>query len=162
MRRWVIAPVLAVLILPTMACEDLLFDDPEHVYSGPPMVEFAPVVPSGSYTRTVTLGATATSNTMTTVRVNYIAAPPSSAVNGQIIREGTSTAVEGEHYRFASGSGAYTIAAGTNFADVQIEVLADGFDAGESVTLVLELADAESFEVSENYKLFTLTLRKSS
>jgi hypothetical protein len=95
------------------------------------------------------------------VRVNYIAAAPSGNVTGTIVREGSSTAVEGTHYRFTAGSG-YTIAAGTNFVDVPIEVMRSGFSVGQSVTLVLELEPGQGFGVSENYKRFTLTLRRTS
>jgi hypothetical protein len=161
MKRFVMVPVLALLLLPVAACEDILFDDPEHVYDGPPMVEFAPVLPAGTYARTVTLTASTTANQNTSVRVNYIAASASANVTGEITRVSTSTAVEGTHYRFTSGN-SYTIAAGTNFVVVPIEVLASGFTPGQSVSLVLELVPGQGFQVSENYKRFTFTLRRSS
>jgi hypothetical protein len=160
MKRWAMAPVLALLVLPAAGCEDLLFDDPEHTYDGPPTVEFAPVLPAGTYARTISFTPTATENQTTAVRVNFIAAAPAS-VSGEVVRSASSTAVEGTHYRFTSGS-AYSMAAGTWAADVPIEVLASGFAPGESVTLVLELAPGSGFEVSENYKQFTLTLERSS
>jgi hypothetical protein len=161
MKRWMMIPAVALLLVPTAGCEDLLFDDPEHVYNGPPTVEFAPVLPAGSYARTVTLGATAPSNATTNVRVNYIAAAPSSNVTGDIMIASSSTAQEGTHFRFTGGR-TYTIPAGANFVDVPIEVLASGFARGQSVTLLLELAPGSNFQVSENYKQFTLTLRRSS
>lgn len=160
MKRLAMAPVLALLLLPAAGCEDILFDDAEHVYDGPPTVEFAPVLPAGSYARTVTFTSTATANQTTSVRVNYIAASPGS-VSGEITRAANSTAVEGTHYRFTSGN-TYSMSAGTWSADVPIEVLANGFAPGQSVTLVLELAPGSGFQVSENYKQFTLTLRRSS
>jgi hypothetical protein len=160
MKRWAMAPVVALLVLPAAGCEDLLFDDPEHTYNGPPTVEFAPVLPAGTYARTVTFNASATANQTTTVRVNYIAATPS-GVSGQIARAANSTAVEGTHYRFTGGN-TYTIASGTNSADVPIEVLAGGLAPGQTVTLVLELSPGSGFEVSENYRTFTLTLRRTS
>jgi hypothetical protein len=153
------ASVLALMVLPTVGCEDILFDDPEHVYNGPPVVEFAPVLPAGNYTRPVTLARSATADTTITVRVNYVAAAPASNVSGEITRVSTSTAVEGTHYRFTSGS-QYTIQAGSNFVDVPIEVLAAGLAAAQTVTLVLELAPGNGFQVSEKYKRFTLTLRR--
>jgi hypothetical protein len=160
MKLRTMAPVLALLVLPTTACEDILFDDPEHVYDGPPVVEFAPVLPAGNYTRTVTLARTATDNVMTTVRVNYVSAAPTGNVTGEITSVNTSTAVDGTHYRFTSGSH-YTIAAGSNFVDVPIEVLAAGLAPEQSVTLVLELLPGDAFQVSEKYSRFTLTLRRS-
>jgi hypothetical protein len=95
------------------------------------------------------------------VRVNYIAETPASNVTGSIVREATSTAVENTHYRFTNGS-SFTIPAGSHSVDVPIEVLASGLAPGQSVSLVLELAPGQGYEVSENYKRFTLTLRRSS
>ena len=160
MKRWLKVPVLALLVLPAVGCEDVLFDDPDHVYSGPPQVEFAPVLPAGNYTRTITFTATATANQTTSVRVNYISAAPPADVGGDITRVSTSTAVEGTHYRFTSGN-RYTIKAGSNSVDVPIEILAAGFAPGASVTLVLELVPGTGFEVAEKYKRFTFTLRRS-
>jgi hypothetical protein len=156
------APVLGLFLLPTTACEDLLFDDPSHTYDGPPVVEFAPVIPAGNYSRTITFSATEITNQTVNVRVNYIAKPSSTALTGEITREVSSTAVEGTHYRFTSGSGSYTIPAGGSFVDVPIEFIGAGLDPGESVTLVLELVPGADFGVSENYKQFSFTVRKSS
>lgn len=161
MKRWAIAPFLALLLLPAAGCEDLLFDDPEHTYNGPPTVEFAPVLPAGTYARTVTFTASASANQTTTVRVNYITAAASAGVTGQIMRAANSTAQEGTHYRF-NGGDTYTIAAGAYSVDIPIEVLAGGLAPGQTVTLVLELAPGSGFEVSQNYKTFTLTLRRTS
>jgi hypothetical protein len=161
MNRRLLIPVLALAALPLVGCEDVLFDDPQQIYDGPAQVEFAPVLPAGNYARTITFTSTATANQTTTVRVNYIAAAPSSDVAGDITRVSTSTAVEGTHFRFTSGSH-YTIKAGTNSVDVPIEVLAAGFAPGASVTLVLELAPGSGFEVASKYNRFTLTLRRSS
>lgn len=161
MKRWMIAPVLSLLALGTTACDELLFEDPQHTYNGPPMVEFAPVLPAGNYVRTITFTSTATANQSTTVRVNYISAAPSADLNGDIARVSTSTAVEGTHYRLPSGA-RYTIRAGTNSVDLPVEVLAAGFAPGATVTLILELAPGTGFGVSEKYKRFTFTLRRTS
>lgn len=158
-RLWIVS-VLALLVLPASACNDILFDDPEHVYDGPPVVEFAPVLPAGSYVRTITLSGAAPANQTTNVRVNYIAASPGSGITGEIVRAGNSTAVEGTHYRFPSGS-SWTIAAGANSVDVPIEVLSAGLSAGQSVTLVLELTPGQGYGVSTKYKTFTLTVRRT-
>ena len=158
MKRLLIVPVLALLVLPVVGCEDILFDDVQHTYDGPPQVEFAPVLPAGTYTRTITLAST---NQTTTVKVNYIAAAPSADVAGDITRVSTSTAVEGTHFRFTSGSH-YTIKAGSNSVDVPIEVIAGGFAVGASVTLVLELTAGTGYQVATKYGRFTLTLRRTS
>jgi hypothetical protein len=159
MKRFAMAPVL-VLLLATTACEDLLFDDPEHTYNGPPTVEFAPNLPAGNYTRTITFSATATANQNTNVRVNYIATA-SNGVSGEIMRDAASTAQEGTHYRFTSGTG-WSIPAGEWSVNVPIEVLSSGLNPGQTVTLILELAPGQGFEVSEKYKRFTLTLRRTT
>ena len=161
MKRWAIAPLLALTVLTTAGCEDLFFDDPEHTYPGPPVVEFAPVLPAGNYVRTITFARGATTNQTSSVRVNYIAEPAAAAVSGQIVRVSTSTAVEGTHYRLTGGD-TYTIPAGANFVDIPVEILAAGLANGASVTLVLELAPGQGFGVSEKYKRFTFTLRKTA
>jgi hypothetical protein len=117
--------------------------------------------PAGTYARTITFARGATTDQNSTVRVNYISAPPSSDVSGEIVRVSTSTAVEGTHYRITGGS-SYTIKAGSNSVDVPIQLLAGGLANGASATLVLELAPGQGFEVSEKYKRFTFTLRKST
>lgn len=160
MKRLLIVSALALLVLPASACNDILFEDPEHVYDGPPVVEFGPALPAGNYVRTITLSGAAPANQTTNVRVNYVAASPSSNVTGEIVRAGNSTAVEGTHYRFPGGS-SWTIAAGTNSVDVPIEVLSAGFNAGQSVTLVLELAPGQGYGVNTKYRTFTLTLRRT-
>jgi hypothetical protein len=161
MKRLAIAPVLALLVLPMTACEDLLFDDPEHTYSGPPLVEFAPVLPAGNYVRTITFTRTATANQNTNVRVNFITAQASNGVSGTLTRVSTSTAVEGTHYRFNSGAH-WSIAAGAYFVDVPIEVLSSGLTPGQTVSLVLELTAGQGYDVSARYKTFTLTLRRTT
>ena len=161
MKRLAILPVVAALALTTASCDSLLFDDPEHVYTGPPTVEFAPVLPAGTYARTITFTRTATADQTSTIRVNYISEPPSSDVTGEFTRVSTSTAIEGTHYRIANGS-RYTIRSGTNFVDIPIEILAGGLAPGATVTLVLELTPGQGFEVSEKYKRFTFTLRRTT
>ena len=160
MKRWMITSALGLLVLSTTACEDLLFDDAEHIYNGPPTVEFAPVLPAGNYARTITFTAGSATNQTTNLRVNWITAAPSADMSGDITRVSTSTAVEGTHYRFPAGA-RYTIRAGTNFVDLPVEVLAAGLAAGTTVTLTLELAAGTGFQVSTKYKTFTLTLRRT-
>lgn len=161
MKRWAIAPVLALAVLPMTGCEDILFDDPEHTYNGPSLVEFAPVLPAGNYVRTITFTRTATANQNTSVRVNFITAQASNGVSGTITRVSTSTAVENTHYRFTSGAN-YTIAAGAYSVDVPIEVLSAGLTPGQSVSLVLELTPGQGYDVSAKYRTFSLTLRRTT
>lgn len=160
MKRTAIAPMLAAVVLATVSCEDILFDDPQHIYDGPAMVEFAPVLPAGSYTRTITFASSSTTNQNVSVRVNYIAVPPTADVSGDFTRATTSTAVEGTHYRIPGGN-RYTIPSGGNSVNVAIELLAAGLANGATATLVLELLPGQGFQVSEKYKRFTITLRKS-
>ena len=154
-------PALALIALTSTGCEDVLFDDPEHEFNGPPMVEFAPVLPAGNYTRTITFTRTATTDQTATLRVNYIGEAPAADVTGTVTRAGTSTAVQGTHYQI-TGGGSYTIGAGTNFVDIPVQVLNAGLQPGQTVTLVLELVPGTGFQVSEKYKRFTLTLRRTT
>jgi hypothetical protein len=161
MKHRFFMPVMAVLMLSTAGCEDLLFDDPEHIYDGPPMVEFAPSLPAGNYVRTISFTRTATTDQTTNLRVNYIAESPSADVTGTITRVGTSTAVQGTHYQI-TGGGNYTIKAGSNSVDIPVQVLNANLAPGQTVTLVLELAPGTGFQVSTKYKTFTLTLRRTT
>src|SRR5688572_24263750 len=161
MKRRLFLPAVVMLAFATTGCEDLLFDDPEHIYDGPPLVEFAPVLPAGNYARTITFTRTATADQTSTVRVNYISEPPASDLTGTITRVSTSTAVQGTHYNI-TGGGNYTIAAGSNFVEIPIQVLNAGFAPGASVTLVLELTPGTGFGVSTKYKTFTFTLRRNA
>ena len=158
---WRLVTMVTIMTAATTGCEDLLFDDPEHLYDGPPVVEFAPVLPAGNYARTITFTRTATADQTSTVRVNYISEAPSSPVTGTITRVGTSTAVQGTHYNI-TGNGTYTIAPGTNSVDIPIQILNAGFAPGQSVTLVLELTPGDGFGVSTKYKTFTFTLRRNA
>lgn len=160
-RRWFAGVALAAIALLNTGCEDLLFDDPEHLYDGPPVVEFAPVLPAGNYARTITFTRTATADQSSIVRVNYVSEAPSSPVTGTITRVATSTAIAGTHYNL-TGNGTYTIAAGTNSVDLPIQILNAGFAPGQSVTLVLELVPGDGFGVSTKYKTFTFTLRRNA
>lgn len=158
---WRLVTMVAIMTTTTTGCEDLLFDDPEHLYDGPPVVEFAPVLPAGNYARTITFTRTATADQSSIVRVNYVSEAPSSPVTGTITRVGTSTAIAGTHYNL-TGNGTYTIAAGTNSVDIPIQILNAGFAPGQSVTLVLELTPGDGFGVSTKYKTFTFTLRRNA
>jgi len=161
MKRWIMFPVVGLLALGTTACDEFLFEDPDHTYDGPPMVEFAPVTPAGNYVRTITFTRTATTDQSTAVQVNYVAPSPSADITGDITRVSTSTAVEGTHYRITGGM-RYTIRAGTNSIAIPIDVLNTGLAPGATVTLVLELVPGTGYQVSTKYKTFTLTLRRTA
>jgi len=160
MNRRTIQGLLVGTVLVLSGC-DALFQDPDHEYGGPAQVEFAPVLPSGAYTRTVTFQAGNNAVQRTTVRVNYIAPPPRSAVMGGIRLSEGSAAGHGTHFRMPEGW-QYTIAPGTNSVDVPVELLGSGLSNGGSITLVLELAPGEGFQVAERYKRFTITVRKNA
>jgi hypothetical protein len=154
-----IPTLLAGVVAASGGC-DLLMDETDHTFNGPPTVEFAPVLPSATYALTVTFPDGATTSQTVNVRVNYISAPPSANVTGEFAAVGTTTAVEGTHYRLPNGN-SYVIAAGANSVDIPIELLGAGLADGANVTLVLELMPGSGFEVSENYKRFTVTSRKT-
>lgn len=160
MSRWMSMPLLTVLAAGAAACE-LPFDEADNVYDGPPLVEFAPVMPEGSYSVGIDFGAGSDETRTVTVRVQYISAPPAADVTGEIMIADGSSAVEGEHYALPDGTD-YTIPAGQNAAEVRVDLLGRGLDDGQSVVLVLDLVEGEGFDVSPNHKQFQITASKAT
>lgn len=68
-----------------------------------------------------------------------------------------STAVEGEHYAFASSSSTVTIPANSSQGHILINPVSGSIPSGNR-RLVLELTGNDLVPPSENYKRFTLTL----
>lgn len=160
MSRWITTAALAGLVVGgTAACSDLLFDEADHSYDGPPLVEFAPDLPEGDYSVEVGFAADSEETETVTVTVQYVSAPPEADVTGELAEGEGTTAVEGEHYALTDDGG-YTIAAGRNSADVQVELLGAGLENGQTVSLVLELTDGDGFQVSENYDRFEIIAAK--
>lgn len=151
--------LVAGLALAVTACDSLM-EPRDHEFDGPSTVEFAPVLPSGSYTLSVELDAGSTQDETVDVGVNYIGPPPSSAVSGSVSVTGESSAVEGTHVTL-SDQGGYTIASGENTTDVPVTIHGDALADGEAVTAVLELSADGDVEVAANYDSFTIEISKS-
>lgn len=159
MTRSIIRGLALAVALGGLACDDgLLFEDPDHTYDGPPLVEFAPTLPGGTYRVEVTFAEDSGEAETVSVGVQYVGEPPQSAVNGSFSIAG-GNAVEGEHYTLPEGS-SFTIPAGENRTDVPVELLGAGLANGEAVALTLELADGEAYEVSANYSEFQIAASK--
>lgn len=62
------------------------------------------------------------------VQVNIMGRQQANDITANFIVDGASTAVEGVHYRLVTAGGSLTIPKNTSFANIQIEVLPDGFD----------------------------------
>jgi len=148
------------LLAVAASCSDLLFEDRDQIYDGPPVVEFGPTLPAGSYSQSVTFPADSDQSTTVSIRVNYIAAPPESSINGSFQVSG-GDAVDGTHYSLPEGT-TFTIPAGENSTDIQVQLLGSGLSNGESVSLTLELQEGQDYEVSANYKEFQISASKES
>ena len=155
-RRVIRLLLVAGFALAATSC-DSIFEPRDHVYDGPPLVEFAPVLPAGNYTRSVSFPAGSTATNAVNVTVQYIGPPPSSNVSGTFTVGGT--AVRDTHYSVASTT--YTIAAGSNSVSIPISILGGGLANGQSVSLLLELVPGD-VGVSENYKQFTISATKAA
>lgn len=159
MRRTLLLLALGLTGGATVSCSDILFDDPDHTYSGPPVIEFAPSLPSGSYVRTVTFDADSDESRTVSLRVNYVSDPPETAVNAEFRVGDGSSGVQGQHFELPDGT-TFTIAAGENFTHIRVEALGAGLSNGESVSVFLELVDGQAYQVSANYKVFELRIEK--
>lgn len=125
--------LLIALLIPLLfvSCDDL-FDkgDVEKTYDGPAQIEFKPLQQeanqaSGSFD----------------VAIQLIGEQRDSDLTVSFNVDGSSTAVEGTHYSL-NGTSA-TIAAGTSAVDVTIDLIDGNLAAGEEVTLILNLEDAD-------------------
>lgn len=159
MHRHASRLLLAALVVGSAGCSDILFEDPDKTYDGPAVVEFAPVLPDGTYVRRISFPAGSSATQGVNVGVNYVASPPSSAVNGEVAVASGTTAVEGED--FVLSARGFTIPAGENVGTIPVEVRAAGLDDGETVSIILELQEGSGFQVSPNYRTFEIRVSKS-
>jgi hypothetical protein len=161
MKSLRISFAMVVLMVLTAAC-DSPFEARDHLYDGPDVVEFRPVVATGSFTDQVDVPAGAEAPVTSSVQVQYISAtPPDSPVTGEISILPSSTASEGQHVRFPEGR-SWNIPAGGAFVDVPVELLPVALADGQSVTLVLELQDGTGYRASPNHRQFTFILTKAA
>lgn len=146
-----------VLAIGLAGCSDVLFDDVDKTYDGPPMLEFAPVMPDGTYVQRVTFTAGSTDSETVNVRINYLAAAATSSVEGEVAVGSGTTATDGEHYRLST---TFSIPAGENTTALPVEILGTGLADGESVSLFLELQASAGIQVSPNYATFEIRVTK--
>lgn len=159
-HRFIRLLLVAGVVLTAPSCDSIL-ESRDHTYDGPPLVEFGPVLPAGTYTLPVSLAANSVEEVPVSVRVNYVGPSPKQNVTGTFTLASGTTATEGTHFT-VSGGKSYTISAGTNSTDILITVHGGAVQNGETVTIVLELDPGQAFIVSENYKQFTISVSKGA
>lgn len=151
--------LLALFLLAAGLTFGCLGEDEDNTYQGPTLVEFAPVPPSANaYASTVTFGASETAAREVPIKIQMVG--PHQSTDTQVTFEvlSTSTAVAGTHYTL-SGTSA-TIPAGSSIGTIVVNALGAGLSSGQTRTVVLRLTGG-TFQPNENYKTYTLTLRKS-
>lgn len=137
--------VTAVLPLTLGACDTLEVDN--RKFDDDPKIEFAPL------SETVDEGA----GTVST-EIQLIGPQRSSDLPVSFSVADSSTAEEGTH--FSLGSTSATISANSSQTSVNVEVLDNNMDDGDTnYVLYLNLQDSEEVEAAENLKTFTLTIR---
>lgn len=132
------------------------FEDVDKTYQGPVVVEFTPVFNTGAVARTVTIPATGS----TTVPLQVQLVGPHQGSDTSVSFEVAGTATAGSMFTIAGTT--TTIPAGNSFGPINVEVNSAGFAAlasGQTRTVVVTIVGG-TFQPSENYKTFTLTLRK--
>lgn len=161
MKARCVRPLLVVgALLAATGCDSLL-EPRDHTYDGPPVVEFAPVLPDGTYTLSVSFAAASTETRAVTARVQYVGSAPEREITGEFTVGDGSTGVEGTHFTIPGGK-RFTIAAGSNHADIPVQLHGAALEPGETVTIVLELVPGDEIGVSENYKRFTIRAGKET
>lgn len=153
-------PLLALVLAIALAgCSDVLFDELDKTYDGTPMLEFAPVMPDGTYVQRVTFAAGSTDSETVHVRINYLADSATSSVDGEVAVGSETTATDGEHYSLST---AFSIPAGENRTTLPVEVLGAGLEDGETVSLFLEIQANGGVQVSPNYSTFEIRVTKEA
>lgn len=151
---------LAVPVLVTSGCDFETFDGP---YDGMPVMEFHQVSEANSsptasqpYALTAVEGATES-----TVRLQTnLIGPQQSAdrtLSFTVVSDGT-TAQEGVHYSLPSGT-EYTLPANSSFGFIEITILSNSLDDGESRALRLELEGSTDGGIGAADNLDDFTVR---
>jgi hypothetical protein len=157
------------------------FDEVTKVYDGPAVVEFAqyhqpfaPATGNANYTSTVTFAAgTNEGSADLALRLQLIAphfdtdAPIGFEVvaerldeDGDVVDE--TTAVEGTHYTIGNANNQAVFPANSSETTINVEAIADNLDPGDSVRMILMLTETDMLEPAENYKYYTVVIRKAS
>lgn len=148
------------VVLATWSCDSVL-EPPDHTYTGAPVVEFAPALPAGNYTMSVSVAANSTADQVVNVGVQYVGTPPKQAVSGTITLGSGTTAKEGTQFSVPSKS--YTIPSGGYSTTIPFTIHGGGIANGGSVQIQLQLdAPGSGVAVSANYGKFTISIKKAA
>lgn len=157
------------------------FDEVNKVYDGPPVVEFAQYAQpfasqtgNANYTSTVAFQAGTNTATVDVPLKLQLIAPHFDAdtvIGFEVIDErldedgdvvATTTAVEGTHYNVTNANNQAVFAANSSVTTINVEAIADNLAPGESVQMILMLTEADVLSPAENYKYYTVVIRKAS
>lgn len=157
------------------------FDEVTKVYEGPAVVEFAqyqqpfaPATGNANYTSTVTFGATTNTGSVDVPLKLQLIAPQfntDAPIGFEVVDErldeegevvGTTTAVEGTHYNVTNSNNQAVFPANTSETTINVEAIADNLNPGDSVRMILMLTETDVLEPAENYKYYTVVIRKAS
>lgn len=135
------------------------FEDRESLFEEK-VLEWEPPNPANNLLNTtVELDAGATENEIVTLRIRYAGEHQSEPITGVFAVE--TDAVEGTHYTISSTS--TTIPANSSFSDeVNIEVLSEAIEDGETFDIILTITDESDLPPMENYKTFVLSVEKDA
>lgn len=145
MKLFKLTLILVLVAVLGTACD--AFQERDRTFDDDPKLEFVPL------SNTVDEGAGTQ-----TVEIQLIGPQRDSDLSVSFSAADSSTAEEGVHYNLPSTSA--TIPANSSQTDVQVEVLDNAEDDGDSnYVLYLNLQDSQGVEAAENLKTHTLTIR---
>ena len=142
--------LLAAVAFTAAGCD---FEQFDGAYDGDPVMEFDQV-PGGPYSLSVAEGSGTVS-----LRTNLVGQQQGSDKTLSFTVSESSTAVEGTHYSLPNGT-EYSLPANSSFGDIEINVLDDSLEPGQSGTIVLELQGSTDGTIgaAENLDDFTITI----
>ncbi|PYF77331.1 hypothetical protein [Pedobacter nutrimenti] len=138
----------------------------DNIYNGPSVVEFknhllgkvnlpSGVSGNGELSRTESVNTRGTD----TIYVQLVGPQRPNPIDIGFAVNGTSTAVEGTHYKFKpAGARKVTIPANSSVGYILIDLVPGSVAAGATFPLSLSLTGTDDVKPSANYKNFVLTL----
>ena len=155
-----------VLTLSLSSC----FENPSWTYDLAPVVEFKnprtgfATQPANNVSNGVSQRTIRQLLKRDSILVQLVGAQRAEPISvGYIIDANKSTAVENINYRILDTKGTVTIPANSSSAYLKFEILAgipDNIAATQNYPLVITLVGNDQIKPSENYKTFTLNIRK--
>lgn len=151
------------LLLVTVALSLLAvgcFEDREQMFEER-VLEWEPLDSStNSLSTTVDLEADQTENETVTLRMQYAGEQQPEDLTGTFQVHEDTDATEGEHFEVLSEN-EVSIPANSSFSEeIDIEILADNIENGETHVVVLEITDEGDIPPMDNYKEFHITIEK--